>query len=144
MPADCTALLCCSLEALRFHGYRFGEIESIKVLHERFCAFVNFKNANMAAKALEKLQGVELGSNKLVMRYPDRWIQRTAPPMQRTNTNLSNNTAGTQQSLAVIGSRRCVPIDGDVCFYWQTTGCFYGDKCRFKHIPDQQGRDKKP
>ncbi|XP_038568177.1 STI1-like protein isoform X1 [Micropterus salmoides] len=122
----------------------FGEIESIKVLHERFCAFVNFKNANMAAKALEKLQGVELGSNKLVMRYPDRWIQRTAPPMQRTNTNLSNNTAGTQQSLAVIGSRRCVPIDGDVCFYWQTTGCFYGDKCRFKHIPDQQGRDKKP
>lgn len=41
-------------------------------------------------------------------------------------------------------SRRCVPIDGDKCFYWRTTGCFYGDKCRFKHIPDQQGRDKKP
>ncbi|XP_070777306.1 stress-induced-phosphoprotein 1-like [Enoplosus armatus] len=122
----------------------FGEIESIRVLHERFCAFVNFKNANMAAKALEKLQGVELGSSKLVVRYPDRWIQRTLPSIQRTNTSLSSVAAGTQQSLAAIASRRCVPIDGDECFYWRTTGCFYGDKCRFKHIPEKQGRDKKP
>ena len=36
--------------------HRCGEIESIRVLHERFCAFVNFKNANMAARALERLQ----------------------------------------------------------------------------------------
>lgn len=34
---------------------RYGEIESIRVLHERFCAFVNFKNASMAARAMEKL-----------------------------------------------------------------------------------------
>lgn len=33
----------------------YGEIESIRVLHERFCAFVNFKNANMASRAMEKL-----------------------------------------------------------------------------------------
>ncbi|KAK6300917.1 hypothetical protein J4Q44_G00290150 [Coregonus suidteri] len=33
-----------------------GEIESIRVLHERLCAFINFKNANMAALALERLQ----------------------------------------------------------------------------------------
>ncbi|XP_074487369.1 uncharacterized protein LOC141765212 isoform X2 [Sebastes fasciatus] len=123
----------------------FGEIESIRVLHERFCAFVNFKNANMAAEALEKLQGVELGSSKLVMRYPDRWIQRTLPPpIQRTNSSLGHNAAGTQQSSAATGSRRCVPVNGDECFFWRTTGCYYGDKCRFKHIPDQQGRDKKP
>ncbi|XP_042340345.1 STI1-like protein [Plectropomus leopardus] len=125
----------------------FGEIESIRVLHERFCAFINFKNANMAAKALERLQGVELGGMKLVMRYPDRWIQRTLPSIQRTNTSLSSIAAGTQQSSAAAGyqetSRRCAPINGDECFYWRTTGCFYGDKCRFKHIPDQQGRDKK-
>ncbi|KAM6941802.1 uncharacterized protein PEZ65_003806 [Lycodopsis pacificus] len=115
-----------------------GEIESVRVLHERFCAFVNFKNANIAAKALEKLQGVELGSCKLVMRYPERWTQRTVSPMQRINA------AGPQQSSAAAGSRRCAPISGDGCFYWQTTGCFYGDKCRFKHVADQQGRDKKP
>lgn len=47
---------CCSLKALCSHDCRFGEIESIRVLHDRFCAFINFKNANMAARALEKLQ----------------------------------------------------------------------------------------
>ncbi|KAM3624593.1 uncharacterized protein V6R79_025319 [Siganus canaliculatus] len=114
----------------------FGEIESIRVLHERFCAFVNFKNANMAARALEKLQGVELGSSRLVMRYPDRWIQRTVPPIQRSFTS---STAPTQQRSAA--ARRCAPIDGDKCFYWQTTGCFYGDKCQFKHTPNQKGQD---
>ncbi|XP_069545582.1 stress-induced-phosphoprotein 1-like isoform X1 [Brachyistius frenatus] len=116
----------------------YGEIESIRVLHERFCAFVNFKNANMAAKALEKLQGVELESTKLVMRYPDRWIQ------QKTNTSVGSNTVETPASSAAAGSRRRGLINGDECFFWRTTGCFYGDKCRFKHIPDQQGRDKKP
>lgn len=34
---------------------RCGDIESIRVLHERFCAFVNFKSADMAAHAMEKL-----------------------------------------------------------------------------------------
>lgn len=122
----------------------YGEIESIRVLHERFCAFINFRNANMAAKALEKLQGVELGGNKLVMRYPDRWIQRTMPSLQRTTAGLSSSAAGTQQNSAATGSRRRVATNGDECFYWRTTGCDYGVKCRFKHIPDQQGRDKKP
>ncbi|XP_026158132.1 uncharacterized protein LOC113127671 isoform X1 [Mastacembelus armatus] len=115
----------------------FGEIESIKVLYERYCAFINFKNANMAAKALVKLQGVELGNSKLVMRYPDRWMQRTLPSTERTSA------AGTQQSSAVPGFRRRAPVNGDECYYWRTTGCFYGDKCRFKHIPEQYGRDKK-
>ncbi|XP_035492752.2 stress-induced-phosphoprotein 1-like [Scophthalmus maximus] len=108
----------------------FGEIESIRVLHERFCAFVNFKNANVAARALEKLQGVELASTKLVMRYPDRWIQ------QRTNTGLCLGTAATQQSSASTGSRRSAPANGD--------GCVHGDECRFRHVPDRQGRGKKP
>uniref|UniRef100_A0A3Q3L637 E3 ubiquitin-protein ligase TTC3-like n=1 Tax=Mastacembelus armatus TaxID=205130 RepID=A0A3Q3L637_9TELE len=115
----------------------FGEIESIKVLYERYCAFINFKNANMAAKALVKLQGVELGNSKLVMRYPDRWMQQTLPSTERTSA------AGTQQSSAVPGFRRRAPVNGDECYYWRTTGCFYGDKCRFKHIPEQYGRDKK-
>ncbi|XP_044196807.1 pre-mRNA-splicing factor CWC2-like [Thunnus albacares] len=96
-------MLCCRLDALCFHGCRYGEIESIRVLHERFCAFINFRNANMAAKALEKLQGVELGGNKLVMRYPARWIQRTMPSLQRTTAGLSSSAAGTQQNSAATG-----------------------------------------
>ncbi|XP_068451663.1 tetratricopeptide repeat protein 31-like isoform X2 [Clinocottus analis] len=115
-----------------------GEIESVRVLHERFCAFVNFKKANMAAEALERLQGAELGSCRLVVRYPDRRTQRPTAATPRTNA------AATQQSSAATGYRRCVPINADECFYWRTTGCFYGDKCLFKHIPDQRGRDKTP
>lgn len=34
---------------------RCGDIESIRVLHERFCAFVNFKSTDVAAHAMEKL-----------------------------------------------------------------------------------------
>ncbi|KTG06342.1 hypothetical protein cypCar_00003847 [Cyprinus carpio] len=57
----------------------YGEIESIRVLHERFCAFVNFKNANMASRAMEKLHGHFIENTRLVVRYPDRRIQRVLP-----------------------------------------------------------------
>ncbi|KAK6300870.1 hypothetical protein J4Q44_G00289680 [Coregonus suidteri] len=119
-----------------------GEIESIRVLHERFCAFVNFKNANMAALALERLQGVELESTRLVIRYPDHWMQRTPPSPQRTNPRGLNTSSASQ--YASTGPRRMAPINGDECFFWRTTGCLYGDKCHFKHKPDQRGRDRKP
>ncbi|XP_023676358.1 uncharacterized protein [Paramormyrops kingsleyae] len=112
----------------------FGEIESIRVLHERFCAFVNFRNSNMAALAMEKLQGVEIEDTKLVIRYPDR--QRAV---------LSSGTVPLSSQLtSAAGSRRKGPIKGDECYFWRTTGCHFGDKCRYKHIPEQRGRDKKP
>lgn len=44
-----------SAKLLTLRLRRYGEIESIRVLHERFCAFVNFKSATMAAHAMEKL-----------------------------------------------------------------------------------------
>ncbi|KAL1005715.1 hypothetical protein UPYG_G00063080 [Umbra pygmaea] len=119
-----------------------GEIESIRVLHERFCAFVNFKNANMAARALERLQGVELETTRLVIRYPDRWVQRTPSLPQRSNVTTVNNTSGSQNTCT--GPSRMAPVNGDECFFWRTTGCMYGDKCRFKHKHDQRGRDRKP
>ncbi|XP_036403360.1 uncharacterized protein zgc:123010 isoform X1 [Megalops cyprinoides] len=109
----------------------FGDIDSIRVLHERFCAFVNFKNANMAARALEKLHGVELENTRLVIRYPDRRVQRAPAP-----TALP--------PVAAVGSRRRGPVNGDECYFWRTTGCHFGDKCRYKHIPEQRGRDRKP
>ncbi|KAJ8418139.1 hypothetical protein AAFF_G00138480 [Aldrovandia affinis] len=94
----------------------FGEIESIRVLHKRFCAFINFKNANMAARALEKLHGVEIENTRLVIRYPDRQTQ----------------------------SRRRGVVHGDECYFWRTTGCHFGEKCRYKHILEQRGCDQKP
>ncbi|XP_018606260.1 hsp70-Hsp90 organizing protein 3 [Scleropages formosus] len=118
-----------------------GEIESIRVLHERFCAFVNFKNTNMATHAMEKLQGVKIENTKLVIRYPDRRAQRsTGSPQKATSSGAQLVT----QQAASSGSRRKGPINGDECYFWRTTGCHFGDKCRYKHIPAQQGKDKKP
>lgn len=115
-----------------------GEIESIRVLHERFCAFVNFKNATMAARAMEKLNGYCIENTRLVVRYPDRRTQRVLPIPLKTCIPV------TQQAGAASGPRRRGPVNGDECYFWRTTGCHFGDKCRYKHIPDQKGKDRKP
>ncbi|XP_034041092.1 hsp70-Hsp90 organizing protein-like isoform X2 [Thalassophryne amazonica] len=114
----------------------YGEIESIRVLHERFCAFVNFKNANMAAHAMEKLNGYCIENTRLVVRYPDRRTQRVLP--------LKTCLPVTQQAGPAAGPRRRGPVNGDECYFWRTTGCHFGDKCRYKHIPEQKGKDRKP
>ncbi|XP_037638883.1 stress-induced-phosphoprotein 1 isoform X2 [Sebastes umbrosus] len=116
----------------------YGEIESIRVLHERFCAFVNFKNANMAARAMEKLNGYCIENTRLVVRYPDRRTQRVLPIPLKTCLPV------TQQAGAAVGPRRRGPVNEDECYFWRTTGCHFGDKCRYKHIPDQKGKDRKP
>ncbi|XP_035262312.1 hsp70-Hsp90 organizing protein isoform X4 [Anguilla anguilla] len=118
-----------------------GEIDSIRVLHERFCAFVNFKNANMAARALETLQGKEIENTRLVIRYPDRRPLRAPPSPLRTAPCVAPLVS---QQAAAAGPRRQGPINGNECYFWRTTGCHFGDKCRYKHIPEQQGRDRKP
>ncbi|KAL6487226.1 hypothetical protein MHYP_G00038520 [Metynnis hypsauchen] len=110
----------------------YGEIESIRVLHERFCAFVNFKNANMATRAMEKLNGYGIENTRLVVRYPDRRIQRPLP------------VPTAPQAAGASGPRRKGPVNGDECYFWRTTGCHFGDKCRYKHIPEQRGKDRKP
>ncbi|XP_061601459.1 uncharacterized protein zgc:123010 [Cololabis saira] len=115
-----------------------GEIESIRVLHERFCAFVNFKNANMASRAMEKLNGYCIENTRLVVRYPDRRTQRVLPFPLKTFPPV------TQQTGAAAGPRRRGPVNGDECYFWRTTGCHFGDKCRYKHIPEQKGKDRKP
>ncbi|XP_026165065.1 hsp70-Hsp90 organizing protein 3 [Mastacembelus armatus] len=116
----------------------YGEIQSIRVLHERFCAFVNFKNATMAARAMEKLNGYCIENTRLVVRYPDRRTQRVPPIPLKTCPPI------TQQTGAGAGPRRRGPVNGDECYFWRTTGCHFGDKCHYKHIPDQKGKDRKP
>ncbi|KAL6101850.1 uncharacterized protein ACO6RY_17009 [Pungitius sinensis] len=113
----------------------YGEIESVRVLHERFCAFVNFKDANMAAHAMERLNGYCIENTRLVVRYPDRRPQRVLPFPLRTCLPATQQAAG---------PRRRGPVNGDQCYFWRTTGCHFGDKCRYKHIPDQKSKDRKP
>ncbi|XP_047207377.1 tetratricopeptide repeat protein 31 isoform X2 [Girardinichthys multiradiatus] len=115
-----------------------GDIESIRVLQERFCAFVNFRNANMAARAMEKLNGYCIENTRLVVRYPDRRTQKVLPIPLKTFLPV------TQQAGTGAGPRRRGPVNGDECYFWRTTGCHFGDKCRYKHFPDQKGKDRKP
>ncbi|XP_048843274.1 uncharacterized protein zgc:123010 isoform X4 [Brienomyrus brachyistius] len=96
-------------------------------------------NSNMAALAMEKLQGVEIEDTKLVIRYPDR--QRAVPSPQRPT---SGTVPLSSQLTSAAGSRRKGPTNGDECYFWRTSGCYFGDKCRYKHIPEQRGRDRKP
>ncbi|KAK1164477.1 hypothetical protein AOXY_G14805 [Acipenser oxyrinchus oxyrinchus] len=126
----------------------YGEIDSIRVLHERFCAFVNFISATAAATAMEKLQGKEIESTRLVIRYPDRRPQRDPASPQRPAVFPVPAPAQPAKpqpaATSSTGPRRKGPVHRGECYFWRTTGCHFGDKCRFKHIPDHRGRDKKP
>ncbi|XP_063048200.1 uncharacterized protein zgc:123010 isoform X2 [Engraulis encrasicolus] len=114
-----------------------GEIDSVRVLHERFCAFVNYKTPTMAARALERLNGYSIENTRLVVRYPDRRVQRPLPL-------TSLKPMATLTAAEASGARRRGPVNGDECYFWRTTGCHFGEKCRYKHIPEQRGKDRRP
>ncbi|KAE8590674.1 hypothetical protein XENTR_v10018153 [Xenopus tropicalis] len=107
----------------------YGEIHSIRLLGERFCAFVNFKCVAAAAKALDALQGKEIENTKLLIRYPDKPYR---PPAVSTSES------------GLISSKRKGTSKVSECYYWRSSGCSFGDKCRYKHIPENKGVDKKP
>ncbi|KAM9326805.1 uncharacterized protein PAF06_003033 [Gastrophryne carolinensis] len=111
----------------------YGELHSIRLLGERFCAFVNFKCPNATAKALEGLQGKEIENTRLLIRYPDKPYRP-----------LTVSTSDAQAKAAVVIAKKKVPHKTNECFYWRSSGCTYGDKCRYRHIPDNRGVDKKP
>ncbi len=33
------------------------------------------------------------------------------------------------------------PVNGTECYYWRTTGCSFGAKCRYDHLPNSKGID---
>lgn len=111
----------------------YGEIHSIRLLGERFCAFVNFKCPVATAKALEGLQGKEIENTRLLIRYPDK-------PYRPLTVTASE----AQTKAAAINVKKKVPYKTSECYYWRANGCTYGDKCRFLHIPENKGADKKP
>ncbi|XP_075698486.1 uncharacterized protein LOC142663619 [Rhinoderma darwinii] len=111
----------------------YGDIHSIRLLGERFCAFVNFKCPLAAAKALESLQGKEVENTRLVIRYPDKPYRPLA---------VSSSEA--QTKAAAVNVKKKVTSKTSECFYWRLNGCSFGDKCRYRHIPENKGVDRKP
>jgi len=47
----------------------YGKLESLRILHDRFCAFVNFEEEECAKKAKSGLNGTIVGSQYIVINY---------------------------------------------------------------------------
>ena len=43
----------------------------------------------------------------------------------------------------LAASKLSGPVNGDECYFWRTTGCYFEDKCRFRHLPASKGIDLK-
>jgi len=56
-------------DELRAEFAPFGKIESIRILHNRFCAFVNFEEEAAAKQAKEQLHNTIIGSQYIVIHY---------------------------------------------------------------------------
>lgn len=132
---------------------RFGQVKSVRCLPEKYCAFVNFSTKEAAGKAMQSLQGIECGGQKLLIKFPDNPIVNggglhgtiTLRKTPAATTPKSNPAAPTHIGSAVKNPVKASgPVNGNECYFWRTTGCSYGDKCRNAHIPAHKGIDKKP
>ncbi|XP_033756368.1 uncharacterized protein LOC117339098 [Pecten maximus] len=144
---------------------RYGAVTSVRCLPEKYCAFINYKTKEAAGKAMQHLQGAECGGQNLLIKFPDNPIvngsgnitlrknhQKTSGPATITigsSTPLSSSSNKVQVSATVAKvadnlPKQSGPVNGDECYFWRTTGCVYGDKCRNKHVADHRGLDKKP
>lgn len=195
-----------------------GQVTSVRLLKEKFCAFVNFADKNGAARALDNQQGQELVGQKLLIKFPDNpivngaqdliikknkqttvvkvastpvttvtvavaaaakvssvassWktagsgtsIAASAPTVATiittnttpTNTNnvVNNNNNDSKSTNKNTTKNNLInsngqnrpkgPINGDECYFYRTTGCVFGDSCKFKHISKNKGVDRKP
>ncbi|XP_052250044.1 uncharacterized protein LOC127857608 isoform X2 [Dreissena polymorpha] len=133
---------------------RYGHVKSVRCLPEKYCAFVNFMTKEAAGKAMVGLQGVECGGQRLLIKFPDNPITTNGNDQHGTITIRKNTssahksngtvTIGTALKTTSQQSKVSGPVNGNECYFWRTTGCTYGDKCRNSHIPAHRGIDKKP
>ncbi len=174
-----------SEKELRDRFGQFGEIESLRRLPDRFCAFINYKRPDEAARALDQLQGVEVGGRFLLIKFPDNPIvdgqPRTMVLKKNTtgagasastststnNTSSSSSSSHTSHTKApasqqqsgskgssslsnynnhadASGDKVTGPVNGNECYFWRTTGCVFGDRCKYKHLVKAKGADLKP
>lgn len=142
----------------------YGHLSNVRCLPEKYCAFVNFKNKEEAAKAMQNLQGKLLEGQRLLIKYPDNpntallgslvAKSQSVKPVDNKK-NLANEkavaakkkeaaAAAAAAAAALEASKLTGPVNGNECYFWRTTGCLYGDKCHYEHIKKNKGIDKKP
>lgn len=131
---------------------KYGQVQSVKSIPEKFCAFINFVDKECAGKAMQNLQSVDVLGQNLLIKFPDHPVngekssnksnQGLASNSTSVSTSNHNNTS--QQFNNINGNRTTGPVNGDECYFWRTTGCQFTGVCRYKHIPGHKGVDKKP
>ena len=50
---------------------KYGCITSVRIMPDRYCAFINFASADGATRAMNNLQGHLLHGYHLLLRFPD-------------------------------------------------------------------------
>ncbi|CAG5136004.1 unnamed protein product [Candidula unifasciata] len=119
---------------------KYGQVTSIRLLPEKYCAFVNFKTKEAAGRAMHQLQGMEVEGQKLLIKFPDNPLASN-PTNLTLRKNLTNGNA--KQGVRNI-PKQTGPVNGDECYFWRTTGCTFGGECKWQHYPKSKGIDKKP
>uniref|UniRef100_A0A8C3RV64 Tetratricopeptide repeat protein 31 n=1 Tax=Chelydra serpentina TaxID=8475 RepID=A0A8C3RV64_CHESE len=110
----------------------FGPIHSVRMLPEKYCAFINYTRKEAAEAAYTALQGAEVQGTKFVLqlKHPDH---ATPAP----------GRAGPGNAPRPVG-REPVRVPPTLeCHFWRNAGCSYGPDCRFRHLPQSKGLDKK-
>ncbi|CAL1261863.1 unnamed protein product [Larinioides sclopetarius] len=108
---------------------KYGELLSVKIMPEKYCAFVNYKLKSSPGKAMQAYQGLELSPGyKLYIRFP----------------NLPGETTVKKKPVGAVPEKKLTgPVNGNECYFWRTTGCAHGASCRYQHIKEHKGIDKK-
>ena len=60
--------------------------------------------------------------------------------------NVPSEKSGLNVCLLLLtrdASKLSGPVNGDECYFWRTTGCYFAEKCRFRHLPESKGIDLK-
>jgi len=64
------------------------------------------------------------------------------------SSSSSNNktvpAATTTTTTTAAATKLRGPVNGDECYFWRTTGCQFTTGCRYRHVPEHRGIDKKP
>ncbi|XP_043919945.1 30S ribosomal protein 2, chloroplastic-like [Protopterus annectens] len=125
-------------ELLLNYFQRAGPIYSMRILSERYCAFINYSSKEAAERAFKLLQGLEIEGTKFVLqlKHPDH---ATKPPgaILKGPPKVSTTT-----SDANPDGRDAVKLPQSLeCHFWRTASCANGNNCRFQHIPEHKGID---
>ncbi|KAK6185754.1 hypothetical protein SNE40_007916 [Patella caerulea] len=78
---------------------RYGPVTSVRLLPEKYCAFVNYKTKEAAGKAMHGLQGEECEGQKLLVRFPDHPISNGHTTLRKSQPQIQQQQQQQQQPV---------------------------------------------